>query len=162
MENKTDASEEILAQAKFILNTGRMVHERVMRILSRMGRFEDDKSGSGDLSYAQVGALIAVKKSGTTSMGEIARRMGVSPSSASAMVDRLVEKRLLIRETDPDDRRRVLVRISPNTQRELTDMQSRLFRSFVQMVERLGPDTTRKWCEVLEKVKAVLEKMPEE
>ena len=160
MDTKTTASDEMLAQAKFILSTGRMVHERVMRVLSKMGRFEDDKSGSGDLSYAQVGALMAVKGPGPTPMGEIARRMGVSPSSASAMVERLVEKGLLIRETDPDDRRRVLVRISPNTLRELKDIQARLFRSFVRLVAQLGPETTRKWCEVLQEVKAALKEIP--
>ncbi|WP_163512457.1 MarR family winged helix-turn-helix transcriptional regulator [Fodinicola acaciae] len=39
------------------------------------------------------------------SFGELARRLGCDKSNMTGMVDRLVRRGLLVRQTDPDDRR---------------------------------------------------------
>jgi DNA-binding MarR family transcriptional regulator len=46
-------------------------------------------------------------------MGELASKLGVGVSAATALVDRLVERDVLERESDPADRRVVRVRMSP-------------------------------------------------
>jgi DNA-binding MarR family transcriptional regulator len=46
-------------------------------------------------------------------MSELASRLGVGVSAATGLVDRLVERGVLERDSDPADRRVVRVRMSP-------------------------------------------------
>lgn len=91
------------------------------------------------------------------SMTELAEILMVSPPSASAMVDRLVEKGLLTRKHGIADRRQVLVSISPDSAPTVMEMEDAVLQSFSELVEKIGYDTTEKWCRVLNRVKHVLE-----
>ncbi|MBC2877525.1 MULTISPECIES: MarR family winged helix-turn-helix transcriptional regulator [Streptomyces] len=62
--------------------------------------------------------------------GEIARLTGLTPGSATRLVDRLVKSGLADRHTDPTDRRRALVSLTPGslaTVRAAWDEPSRAF-----------------------------------
>ena len=88
---------------------------------------------------------------------ELSELLGVAPPSASTMVDRLVEKKILVREMSPEDRRKVIVRVSPEAVADIEKTEEAVLSSFVDLVEKVGPETARKWCEVLERIKFVLE-----
>jgi DNA-binding MarR family transcriptional regulator len=83
--------------------------------------------------------------------------LGVSPPSASVMVDRLVEKGLLSREPSREDRRKVLVSVSPEALQRIDRMEETILQSFVDLVEKIGPKTAGMWCQVLKKVREVQE-----
>jgi DNA-binding MarR family transcriptional regulator len=89
-------------------------------------------------------------------MSELAELLGVSPPSASTMVDRLVDKGVLSREHSTEDRRKVVVRISPESAKNIESVESSILQLFEGLVEKLGPETTRQWCRVLKHVNAVL------
>ena len=63
------------------------------------------------MSQAKVLYLIAASKG--MRMSELAVRLGVSISTTSGLVDRLVDHGLLARHDDPADRRQVVVTITP-------------------------------------------------
>ncbi|MBB6348226.1 MarR family winged helix-turn-helix transcriptional regulator [Nonomuraea muscovyensis] len=52
-------------------------------------------------------------ESGPVTTGHIARLTGLTPGSASRLVDRLEKAGLAVREADPADRRRALVSLAP-------------------------------------------------
>jgi DNA-binding MarR family transcriptional regulator len=60
----------------------------------------------------QCVALLDVE-SGPVSTGEIARLTGLTPGSATRLVDRLEKAGLVVRQADPADRRRALVALAP-------------------------------------------------
>ena len=91
------------------------------------------------------------------SITELSHLLGVSPPSASNMVERLVEKGLLVREPSPDDRRKVVISVAPPVVAEIRHVEESVLGLFVGLVERLGPETARKWCEVLAAIKTVIE-----
>lgn len=62
-----------------------------------------------DLTVPQLTALFLLSRSGPTSVGELAEKLGTRLSSASVLVDRLVHAGLVQRSPDPADRRRVLL-----------------------------------------------------
>ena len=105
---------------------------------------------------AQTRAVIMVDDHGELSITDLANMLSVSPPSASVMVDRLVERGILIREPSRRDRRKVAVRLSPNTQDHIREMETHMLGTLIDIVEKIGPDTTRKWCEVLTVVEAAL------
>jgi len=150
----TDA--HTLSQARYIFTTGKMIRDRIERIvndyLSELGK-TDAYLG---LSYPQLHALLMVRMRGSLAMSELADALGISPSSASAMVDKLVERNFLAREHSTNDRRKVIVTVSGEAKKTIAGIEEKLMQLFIDLVEKLGPDTTQKWCDVLKEVKKAL------
>ncbi|MFC1516874.1 MarR family winged helix-turn-helix transcriptional regulator [Thermodesulfobacteriota bacterium] len=146
-----------LEQARYIFTRGKMIHDRVQRIVA--GHIASGKGHQEfrDLSVAQLHVFMQVRHRGEVTIKELAELLGVAPPSASAMVDRLVEKRFLSREMSQEDRRKVTVRISPEAMVDIEKTEEAVLSSFVDLVEKVGPDTAHKWCEVLERIKSILE-----
>jgi MarR family transcriptional regulator, organic hydroperoxide resistance regulator len=67
-----------------------------------------------DLSMAQFKTLMALYNCGALPIGQIAEILGVGQPTASHLVDRLVQTRLVSRTEDPLDRRRTLAQLSPS------------------------------------------------
>lgn len=151
------ADEKTIAQARFVFTTGKMIHDHVFQIQANQVGCIEKTAGFGELSMAQVNALMIIRREGPLSLTELAGRLGVSPPSASAMVERLVEKMLVTREQSPEDRRRVVIQISPTALKGIVAVEEVVFQSFLKLVEHLGPEDTAQWCEVLTKVRRALE-----
>jgi DNA-binding MarR family transcriptional regulator len=66
-----------------------------------------------DRSPAQIRALGFLSRNKEQTVGELAEAMGVTISTASGLVDKLVDNGLVERSTNPDDRRQVLIRLAP-------------------------------------------------
>lgn len=147
-----------VASARYIFTTGRMIHDRITRISTSacMNLGKDDRFS--ELSAPQMNMLMMIRIREALSVTELAALLGVSPPSVSTMVDRLVERGLLTRTPSATDRRKVVIRVSPEALQDIARVEEMVLSSFVELVEAVGPDTTRKWCEVLQHIKTVLEK----
>jgi len=66
-----------------------------------------------DLTTPQLKVILLLFISGPSRMSEIASALGVSLATATGVLDRLVERGLVIREGHPEDRRVVICRLSP-------------------------------------------------
>ena len=66
-----------------------------------------------DVTMAQAKILRLLETEGELHMSELVRRLGISLSTLSGHVDRLVQQGLVIRRDDPTDRRQVLVSPTP-------------------------------------------------
>ena len=65
-----------------------------------------------DLTMSQLKVVLLLFVSGPTRMSVIASELGVSLATASGVVERLVERGILLREGEAGDRRVVLCRLS--------------------------------------------------
>ena len=65
-----------------------------------------------DLTMPQLKVVLLLFTSGPSRMSVIASELGVSMATASGVVDRLVDRGLVLREGDPSDRRVVICRLS--------------------------------------------------
>lgn len=88
-------------------------------ILSRMSElhrsFATNRDGflaTFQLSRAQLELLLSLKH-GPKSTGGLAKQFNVSSSATSQLIDQLEEKKLVIRSSDPCDRRITLVQLAP-------------------------------------------------
>jgi len=147
---------EVLERARYIFTNGKILHDHIFQIHTRELAAIGRDSRHGEMSIAQMELIHLLSEQGEATISELAERLDVSPPSASVMVDRLVEKGVLIREQSRQDRRKVLVRISPEAVRTVEKIENAILKSFAELVEKLGADTTQKWCQVLERVREVL------
>lgn len=65
------------------------------------------------LTMAQLKGVIVLGRRGEMPVGSLARELAVGLPAASAVIDRLVQHGMVHRHEDPADRRRTLVRLSP-------------------------------------------------
>lgn len=70
-------------------------------------------------SPAQLHVLGVLREAGPTTVSQLAARLNISPPSASAMVDRMVDSGLVGRERSDADRRIVSVWVTPEGERAL-------------------------------------------
>ena len=63
-----------------------------------------------DLTMAQLKAMMLIVQTGGVRSRELADGLGIAPSAATPLVDRLVDQKLARREDDPDDRRIIWIR----------------------------------------------------
>ncbi|HEX4681289.1 MAG TPA: MarR family transcriptional regulator [Gemmatimonadaceae bacterium] len=87
---------------------------RVLRLAS-----QQTQSAAG-ISAAQVFVLQQLGDGAQLSLNELAERTMTDRSSVAAVVDRLQDQKLVDRTTDPADRRRAVIRITPSGRRILS------------------------------------------
>ncbi len=92
---------------------------------------------TADLSLPQFRALSFINRRGSASLTDVAEHLGLALPSTSKLIDGLVERKLVTREFDRTDRRRVILELSPRghsllqvairaTQTHLSEMLARL------------------------------------
>jgi DNA-binding MarR family transcriptional regulator len=154
------ANDAVVEAARYICDTGKLVHDRIIKIQSLNFASSDDGTVN-ELSMSQLNAVKTLLECGELTMNELAERLAVSPPSASVMVDRLVEKGVFCREHSTKDRRKVVVRISPEAVKIAEEIKSNILQFFVELVEKIGVETAQKWCDVLSSVRTALAQEPD-
>jgi DNA-binding MarR family transcriptional regulator len=74
---------------------------------------------------------------------ELSKRLGIRSASTSVLVDRLVAAGHLERERHPDDRRRVTLRLTDTSRKEVRAALRPLWASIAEMTADLHPDQAR-------------------
>ena len=143
-----------LEQAKYIASTLRFIQDRLFARHHGKSMSEKEKYLLKDLSISQFHAIMMIRKRKKVSLKELAAMQQISPPSASAMVNRLVEKGILRRSQCRSDRRKIEICLTDEALGRHEKVEKAVFASFVDLIEKLGPDATQKWCSVLEQVEA--------
>ena len=150
-------SKETIEQARYILTSTKLIRDRILRSMTSHSAMNTKNGQFGDLSLPQMHAVNVTRDRGQITITQLADMLGVSPPSTSVMVDRLVEKGILIREQSKEDRRKVVVSVSPKAVSTYEKFEEKILESFVELVEDIGPEITYQWCEVLKHVRNVQE-----
>ena len=115
------------------------LHSASIRLL-RLLRREDDESG---LSAPRLSALSVLVFGGAMSLAELAEAEQVRPPTMSRIVDALVEKGLVTRETVPEDRRSVRIAATEEGRRLLEAGRERRVRALASRLTRLAESERR-------------------
>ena len=105
-------------------------------------RHEPDADSRKGLTNQQEMILGHLDEREPTNLKGLARHMGVTASTMSISVERLVRRALVIRERSNDDRRQILLRLSPTGTR-LMESQSVLDFDRVRMLLEALPEDVR-------------------
>jgi DNA-binding MarR family transcriptional regulator len=93
-----------------------------------------------EMSTPQFKALLLISEEEGIRMRELARKMGGSFSNATVLVDRLVERGLVERLAEPEDRRVVLVRVSEEGRRLIEQLVTSWRAITTSLLETLAPE----------------------
>ena len=118
-------------------------------VLRQFLAVSDAAAHAAGLTSQRYQALLAIrvrKDSGSMSVGELAEQLLVKPHSAAELVNRLETAGLVRRAADPTDRRRVLLSLTEEGERRLSDLAHAQFRELETHREALRNliDTLRK------------------
>lgn len=102
-----------------------------MALARRLGTPDPVKATGHELTRPQLAALVWLGREGAMKVGELAKRIGATPSRGTRVVDALLEKGLVERRPSPRDRRVVLVEVT------------REGAAAARALERFTLDTTR-------------------
>jgi len=89
-------------------------------LLRQFFLFSEQNSRAAGLTVQQHRALLVIKAfEGRPSVGEFAERLVIRHNSAVGLVDRLVHAGLVLRVSDPNDRRRMTLAVTPLGEKKL-------------------------------------------
>lgn len=75
--------------------------------------------------------------------------MRMSKAAASALVDRMVKACAVRGEANPQNRREILLTVSPEFESHVVHGRSEMTRWFETLVDRMGIETFEKWEAVI-------------
>ncbi len=90
------------------------------------------------ISQTQFLVLVAIHAYERCTMGTLATNLHVSLPAASGIVTRLVRSGYVLRAEDPDDRRQVVVRLSPKGEAFIREFQATLSRRWAEVLRELN------------------------
>ncbi|WP_128381241.1 MarR family winged helix-turn-helix transcriptional regulator [Streptomyces cavernae] len=91
------------------------------------------------VTLPQFRMLVVLSTRGATKLVTLADLLQVAPSTAMRMVDRLIAAGLADRQTNPDNRRETLLRLTEEGRRTVEHVTARRRAEIAEIVERLTP-----------------------
>jgi DNA-binding MarR family transcriptional regulator len=149
-------SDPTQAQAREIYRTIRVLKDRLCHKFQARARETSGTDACCELTFVQSNVMMAIEERGELSIKELADTLHVSRPSASAMVDRLVEMGMLVREQSQLDRREVRVRLSPSGAVHFQEMERQILEYISALLVQLGPSCSTQWCEVYARIRDII------
>lgn len=105
-----------------------------------------------EVTMPQLKVLLLLHIEGTARMSDLAAALGVSLPSATGILDRLVQRGLVVRGTDPADRRVVTCFLSEEGAKQVSGLWEASWAIEREMLGRLSPDE----LDIVEKAAALV------
>jgi DNA-binding MarR family transcriptional regulator len=94
--------------------------------------------------------------------GEVAARMHITSGTVTSLLDNLERKQYVVRSNDRDDRRRVLVDITPAAQALLDEALPAIQQVARLLVDRIGPQRQQVLLDILDEIRQAAAELPTE
>lgn len=104
-----------------------------------------------DLSLTQL-RLLGVLRDRRPTMSQLADFLGLDRSSVSGLVDRAIQRKLVIREVSPDDRRTALISLTGYGQRQAKSVVAQVHGDLAPMISGLSGAEQRRLTALLRRL----------
>ncbi|MDD2336067.1 MAG: MarR family transcriptional regulator [Geobacteraceae bacterium] len=132
------------------------IAEMYPQIMKVMGRLRSTLHEGMDLSYNQFKMLLAINDKGTCPLTTLATELAIAMSSASEMVDKLVNLGLVRRSVDTESRRRVTIQATVEGENLISDLQKGIVENYRSLLERLSDSDQERLVDALETLVIIL------
>ena len=106
----------------------------------------------GNVSFPQFFLLAYLDQKEMLTMSAVARKMGHTTAAASGLVARLENLRFVVRSVARDDRRKVLVCITPKGSTLVRRIRQEMVVNLMKIMEYLTPDEQKAWLHIYRKI----------
>lgn len=139
-----------------ILATMEIVRDHIINAFMMDAQSNSAACVKMSVTLPQVRALETISANRGMNNKQLAEALHVSPASASAMVERLVELNLVERYIPDEDRRTVKLQLSPKGKKVTQSHRQVIEQVVSELLEQLGEKDARKWLQVGRKIRKVL------
>ena len=115
-----------------------------------------------EVTLAQYRTLVVLASRGPQNLINLAEAIGVTPATATRMCDRLVTKKLIVRESDQDDRRTIRIDLTKKGRRLVSDVTDRGRQEIGAILESISPMDQVIFAKALSRFAAAAGEVPEQ
>jgi DNA-binding MarR family transcriptional regulator len=116
--------------------------EELIELQRRIDRdrrqYELDAWMSLNLGIGQLKTLFFISNRGATTTGKLATALKVTPTNITGIIDRLLEKNLITRTGDPDDRRVLVLRTTPKGDELVAELRQKRRERMTELFNNLS------------------------
>ncbi|MGH1397090.1 MAG: MarR family winged helix-turn-helix transcriptional regulator, partial [Trichormus sp.] len=109
-------------------------------LLMRFIRAEMRTHSADSISIPQLRSLAFLKRSPGASLSQVADHLGVTCATASTTIERLVQRHLVKRTDHPQERRRVVLNLTPEGKELLEQSQEKTRAHIAEILQDLTPE----------------------
>ena len=106
----------------------------------------------GNVSFPQFFLLAFLDQKEVLTMSAIAQKMGHTTAAASGLVARLENLGYVMRSVARDDRRKVMVCITPKGSALVRRIREEMVGNLMKILEHLRPDEQKAWLQIYSKI----------
>ncbi len=106
----------------------------------------------GNVSFPQFFLLAFLDQKEVLTMSAIARKMGHTTAAASGLVARLENLDYVMRSSVREDRRKVMVCITPKGSALVRRIRDEMVGNLMKILEHLTPDEQKAWLHIYSKI----------
>ncbi len=110
------------------------------------------------LVHHHLAILTMLEQDGPLSASEIAGKLSLSKPQMTKFIDGLAAEKAVLREDDPDDRRRVLITITKTGTSILADYRKLLRENLLKKINTLTPEQVSSLTKALEQIISISQK----
>lgn len=124
------------------MSTGSLI-DLIFRLKASCMADELDIMLESGLSPAEFHGLEALEPGERVAVSIVAKKMSLSPSRTSRVVEKMVQKGFIVRETDPEDRRRCTVYLDKKGMEVKKQIQRQKMKCEEYIQKKLSPEDIR-------------------
>jgi DNA-binding MarR family transcriptional regulator len=106
----------------------------------------------GNVSFPQFFLLAYLDHKEVLTMSAIAQKMGHTTAAASGLVARLENLDLVVRSIAREDRRKVMVCITPKGSALVRRIREEMVGNIMKIMQHLSPDEGKAWLQIYSKI----------
>jgi len=133
----------------------RRLTEAIRLLVRRFSLAERADIGCCGMTVAQAATLEALADGGLR-LGELGQRLGIAPSTLTRNLDRLVERGLITRGPDPDDRRALRAELTDEGRQSAKAVRRHELNFAGDILDNLPSDSTAQTLDVVDRLLAAV------
>ena len=128
------------------------ISEALTKIFKTMKNSMSFKSKAGEVTMLQFQALWCIKKSQKTHMGDIAKYFSITMPTATSLINKLIDFKLVNRENYRKDRRIVRISLTKDGEKILKDMEKQRETKINKLLSFLSVSDKKDFLKILNKI----------
>lgn len=134
------------------MKDSQLLDEYVELYMSAIKYVEDlvsEPTQAYQLSFEQYLIMKEIADDNSVSLIDIAKKRGVTRGAISRQIRVLLKLDYITQEIDPDDRRRLILNLTPSGQKTVEELNPKIHNRFASWMETFGKENTKQMLDLM-------------